>query len=62
MDECSTDRRLRGVLRFLADLTDVAAECAASGATGDELTARRRLRLGARTAEPARDRREAQAR
>jgi hypothetical protein len=58
MNETSDPRRLVGALRFIAELSAVAAECARSGAWSDELTARRRLRdevaVVAKRARPAR--------
>jgi hypothetical protein len=54
MSPTSESRRIAGALRFLAALSAVAAECAATGAIGDELTARRRLRIETRPAEPVR--------
>ncbi|HEX3550944.1 MAG TPA: hypothetical protein VHT53_11240 [Candidatus Elarobacter sp.] len=62
MDGSSDGRRLAGVLRFLADLSDVAAECAASAVKNDELTARRRLRAVPRGVDAATPKREAKAR
>jgi hypothetical protein len=44
MNASSDPRRLVGALRFVAELSAVAAECARTGAWSDELTARRRLR------------------
>ena len=41
-------RRVTGALRMLAELSAVAAECAAAGVWADELTARRRQRGDAR--------------
>jgi hypothetical protein len=59
MDGTSHDRRVTGALRFLAELSSVASECAATWVWDDELTARRRLRddsrgAGVRTAEDGR--------
>ena len=42
---------MAGALRMLAELSSVAAECAATGVWDDELTARRRLREDARSGE-----------
>ena len=44
MNASSDSRRVVGALRFLADLTAMAAECAETGVWSDELTARRRQR------------------
>ena len=44
MDEPVPGRRIAGTLRFIAELQSVAAECAAAGTWGDELTSRRRQR------------------
>lgn len=44
MNVTHESRRLSGALRMLAELSAVAAECAAAGVWGDELTARRRQR------------------
>jgi hypothetical protein len=44
MNESSDPRRLVGPLRFVAELSAVAAECARTGAWSDDLTVRRRLR------------------
>ena len=44
MNATSDSRRVVGALRFLAELSAVAAECAATGVWDDELTARRRQR------------------
>ena len=44
MDSTTESRRVVGALRFLAELSSVAAECAATGVWDDELTARRRQR------------------
>jgi len=44
MNDSSDPRRLAGAVRFVAELSAVAAECARTGAWADELTARRRLR------------------
>ncbi|MEA2689326.1 MAG: hypothetical protein QOJ39_1117 [Candidatus Eremiobacteraeota bacterium] len=52
MNATSDSRRVVGALRFLADLSAVAEECAAAGVWDDELTARRRQRIDARGAEP----------
>lgn len=48
MKATSDSRRVAGALRFLADLSVVAEECAAAGVWDDELTARRRQRDDAR--------------
>jgi hypothetical protein len=44
MNATSDSRRVVGALRFLAELSAVASECAATGVWDDELTARRRQR------------------
>jgi len=44
MDSTTENRRVAGAMRFLAELSSVAAECAATGVWDDELTARRRQR------------------
>jgi hypothetical protein len=44
MDSITEGRRVVGALRFLAEISSVAAECAATGVWDDELTARRRYR------------------
>jgi hypothetical protein len=44
MDSTTESRRVAGAMRFLAELSSVAAECAATGVWDDELTARRRQR------------------
>ncbi len=44
MNASSDPQRFAGALRFVAELSSVAAECARSGAWTDELTVRRRLR------------------
>jgi hypothetical protein len=44
MNASSDSRRVVGALRFLAELTAMAAECAETGVWNDELTARRRQR------------------
>ena len=44
MHASSDSRRVVGALRFLAELSAVAAECAEAGVWDDELTARRRQR------------------
>ncbi|HEV3089159.1 MAG TPA: hypothetical protein VGX96_18250 [Candidatus Elarobacter sp.] len=44
MNASSDSRRVVGALRFLAELSAVAAECAEAGVWDDELTARRRQR------------------
>jgi hypothetical protein len=50
MDSTPDPKRVVGALRFLAELSAIAAECAtATGLWDDELTARRRQRLDART-------------
>ena len=51
MNATSESRRVAGALRMLAELSSVAAECAAAGVWDDELTARRRQRVDARGAE-----------
>jgi hypothetical protein len=51
MDATSNDRRVAGALRFLAELSSVAADCAATGVWDDELTARRRQREDSRGAD-----------
>jgi hypothetical protein len=38
-------QRIAGAFRFVAELSAVAEECAATGAWSDELTARRRQRV-----------------
>jgi len=48
MNATPDSRRVAGALRMLAELSSVAAECAAAGVWDDELTARRRLREDAR--------------
>jgi hypothetical protein len=48
MNVTSDPRRIAGALRMLAELSAVAAECAAAGVWDDELTARRRQRGDAR--------------
>jgi hypothetical protein len=48
MNATSDDRRVAGALRFLAELSSVAADCAATGVWDDELTARRRQREDSR--------------
>jgi hypothetical protein len=48
MNATPESRRVAGALRMLAELSSVAAECAAAGVWDDELTARRRLREDAR--------------
>jgi hypothetical protein len=51
MDSLPDPKRVVGAIRFLAELSAVAAECAnATGLWDDELTARRRQRTDARTA------------
>lgn len=42
---------MAGALRFLAELSSVAADCAATGVWDDELTARRRQREDSRGAD-----------
>jgi hypothetical protein len=44
MNASSDSRRVVGALKFLAELSAVAAECAEAGVWDDELTARRRQR------------------
>jgi hypothetical protein len=44
MNASSDSKRVVGALRFLAELSAVAAECAEAGVWDDELTARRRQR------------------
>lgn len=44
MDAALDPRRISGALRFVAELSAVAAECARADEGTDELTARRRLR------------------
>ncbi|HYW53335.1 MAG TPA: hypothetical protein VFF00_05035 [Candidatus Elarobacter sp.] len=44
MNATSDNRCVAGALRFLAELSSVAEECAATGVWDDELTARRRQR------------------
>ncbi len=44
MNASSDSRRVVGALRFLAELSAIAAECAEAGVWDDELTARRRQR------------------
>ncbi len=44
MDSTTESRRVVGAMRFLAELSSVAAECAATGVWDDDLTARRRQR------------------
>jgi hypothetical protein len=51
MNATPESRRVSGALRMLAELSSVAAECAAAGVWDDELTARRRLREDARAGE-----------
>jgi hypothetical protein len=51
MNMTSDSRRVTGALRMLAELSAVAAECAATGVWDDELTARRRQRVDARVGE-----------
>jgi hypothetical protein len=51
MSSASDSRRITGALQFLSELHAFAAECAASGIWDDELTARRRQREDARTAD-----------
>ena len=51
MNATPDSRRVAGALRMLAELSSVAAECAAAGVWDDELTARRRLREDARSGE-----------
>jgi hypothetical protein len=51
MNMTSESRRVTGALRMLAELSAVAAECAATGVWDDELTARRRQRGDARLGE-----------
>ena len=48
MNVTPESRRITGALRMLAELSAVAAECAAAGVWDDELTARRRQRGDAR--------------
>jgi hypothetical protein len=51
MNAMPDPRRVAGALRMLAELSSVAAECAAAGVWDDELTARRRQRDDARAGE-----------
>ncbi|MDB5073594.1 MAG: hypothetical protein JWM87_4705 [Candidatus Eremiobacteraeota bacterium] len=51
MNATSDNRRVAGALRFLAELSAVAQECAAAGVWDDELTARRRQRVDTRGVE-----------
>ncbi|HEY0393704.1 MAG TPA: hypothetical protein VGD01_04350 [Candidatus Elarobacter sp.] len=51
MNATSNDRCVAGALRFLAELSSVAADCAATGVWDDELTARRRQREDSRGAD-----------
>ena len=51
MNATSDSRRVVGALRFLAELSAVAEECAAAGVWDDELTARRRQRVDTRGVE-----------
>ncbi|HEV2739575.1 MAG TPA: hypothetical protein VGU66_13445 [Candidatus Elarobacter sp.] len=51
MNATPDPQRAAGALRMLAELSSVAAECAAAGVWDDELTARRRLRDDARAGE-----------
>lgn len=51
MDSTTEARRVAGALRFLAELSSVAAECAATRVWDDELTARRRQRGDVRAAD-----------
>jgi hypothetical protein len=51
MNATSDNRRVAGALRFLAELSAVAEECAAAGVWDDELTARRRQRVDTRGVE-----------
>ena len=44
MNASSDSRRVVGAVRFLAELSAIAAECAEAGVWDDELTARRRQR------------------
>lgn len=44
MDAVPDPRRIAGALRFVTELSAVAAECARTDGWHDELTARRRLR------------------
>jgi hypothetical protein len=44
MNVTPESRRVTGALRMLAELSAVAAECAATGVWDDELSARRRQR------------------
>jgi hypothetical protein len=44
MDAVPDPRRIAGALRFVVELSAVAAECARADAANDELTVRRRLR------------------
>lgn len=44
MNASSDSRRVAGALRFLAELSAIAAECAEAGVWDDELTVRRRQR------------------
>jgi hypothetical protein len=51
MNATSDSRRVVGALRFLAELSAVAVECAATGVWDDELTLRRRQREDVRGAD-----------
>ena len=51
MNVTPDSRRVAGALRMLAELSAVAAECAATGVWDDELTARRRQRGDARVSD-----------
>ena len=51
MNATSDNRRVAGALRFLAELSALAEDCAAAGVWDDELTARRRQRVDARGVE-----------
>ena len=52
MDSTTESRRVVGAMRFLAELSSVAAECAATGVWDDDLTARRRQRDDTRGIDP----------
>jgi hypothetical protein len=48
MNATSDGRCVAGALRFLAELSSLATDCAATGVWDDELTARRRQREDSR--------------
>jgi hypothetical protein len=54
MNAASDPRRLAGALRFVAELSSVAAESVRDGAWRDELTTRRKLREEVAAAGPRR--------